>query len=50
MIFATSGHRGSDPGILVSRPLTVFTKALEVLHKHVDKQHHKDAVLRSDDF
>jgi hypothetical protein len=50
VIFASSGYRGSDPGVLVSRSLTNFTKALEVLHKHVGKQYHKDAVLRSDDF
>ena len=50
IIFASSGYRGSDPGILVSRPLTSFTKVLEELHKHVSKQHHKHAVLRSDNF
>ena len=27
-----------------------FTKALELLRKHADKQYHKDAVLRSDQF
>ena len=30
--------------------MTAFTKALEVLYKHADKQHHKDAVLRFHDF
>ena len=47
---ASSGYRGSDPGILVSRPLTAFTKALELLRRHVDKQYHKDAVIRADEF
>lgn len=50
LIFASSGYRGSDPGVLVSRPLTAFTKALELLRKHSDKQYHKDAVIRSDEF
>ena len=50
VIFASSGYRGSGPGVLVSRPLTAFTKALEVLNKHMGKQYHKDAVLRSDKF
>ena len=31
LIFASSGYRGSDPGVLVSRPLTAFTKASELL-------------------
>ena len=37
LIFASSGYRGSDPGVLVSRPLTAFMKALELLRKHADK-------------
>lgn len=36
--------------MLVSRPLTAFTKALEVLHKHTEKQYHKDALIRSEEF
>ena len=44
------GYRGSDPGVLVSRPLTTFGKALESLHKHADKCHHKTAVIRSEEF
>ena len=27
VLFATSGYHGSDPGVLVSHPLTAFTKA-----------------------
>ena len=50
LIFASSGYCGSDPGVLVSRHLTAFTKALELLRKHADKLYHKDAVLRSDEF
>ena len=47
---ASSGYCSSDPGVLVSSPLAVFTKALEVQNKHVAKQYHKDAVLRSNYF
>ena len=50
VLFATSGYRGSDPGVLVSHPLTTFGKALESLHKHADKGHHKTAVIRSEEF
>lgn len=47
LIFASSGlgYHGSDPGVLVNHPLTAFTKALELLHKHADKQYHKDVVI-----
>ena len=34
--------------MLVSRPLTAFTNALELLCKHVDKGYHKGAVVRPD--
>ena len=27
VLFASSGYRGTDPGVLVNRPLTAFTKA-----------------------
>ena len=47
---AQSGYHGSDPGILVSRPMTTFTKALELLRKHAEKGYHKEAVVRADDF
>ena len=50
VVFSTRGYRGSDPGILVSRPLTVFTKALELLWKHADKAYHKEAVVKADEF
>ena len=50
VLFATSGYRGSDPCVLVSRPLTTFGKALASLHKHADKGHHKTAVIRSEEF
>ena len=49
-LFATSGYHGSSPGVLVSRPLTVFNKALEMLRKHADKDHHKLAIVRADEF
>ena len=48
--FASSEYRGSDPGVLVSRPLTTYTKALEMLHKHADKGYHKEAIVRSEEF
>ena len=32
-LFATK-YRGSEPGVLVRRPLTNFNKALEILNKH----------------
>ena len=50
VLFATSVYRGSDRGVLVIRPLTTFGKALESLHKHADKGHHKTAVIRSEEF
>ena len=46
--FAQSGYHGSDPGILVSHPMTTFTKALELLCKHAVKSYHKEAVVRVD--
>ena len=49
-LFAQSGYHGSDPGILVSCPLTVFTKALELFCKHADIGYHKEAVVRADEF
>lgn len=50
VLFATHGYHGSDPGVLVSRPLTTFTKALELLRKHADKAYHKEAVVKADEF
>ena len=49
-LFARSGYHGSSPGVLVSRPLTVFNKALEMLRKHADKDHHKLAIVKADEF
>ena len=50
VLFAPTGYRGSNPGVLVNRPLTTFSKALELLRKHADKEHHKTAVVRADEF
>ena len=50
VLFASSEYHRSDPGVLVSRPLTTFTKALELLHKHADKGYHKEAIVRSEEF
>ena len=49
-IFCSSGYHGSNPGVLVSQPLTAFHKALELFHKHAEKGYHKDAVIKSDEF
>ena len=50
ILFASGGYHGSDPGILVRRPLTSFAKALEAFRKHAARSHHKFAVVRADDF
>ena len=50
VLFASIGYRGSSPGVLVSRPLSTFKKALETLRKHADKDHHKSAIVRADEF
>ena len=50
ILFASTGYQGSTPGVLVNRPLTAFNKALELLRKHADKEHHKAAVVRADEF
>ena len=50
VLFAPSGYHGSNPGVLVTRPLTNFKKALEMLHKHTDKEHHKVAIVRAEEF
>ena len=44
------GYHGLNPGVLVSRPLTNFKKALEMLHKHSNKEHHKVAIVRAEEF
>ena len=50
VLFASSGYHGSDPGILVRRPLISFTKALESFRKHAAKEYHKFAVVQADNF
>ena len=50
ILFASSEYHGSDPGVLVSRPLTAFAKALELFRKHADKGYHKEAVIGSEEF
>ena len=49
-IFCSSGYHGSNPGVLVSQPLTAFHKALELFHKHAEKGYHEDAVIKYDEF
>ena len=48
--FSSCGYKGSKPGILVSHALTTYNKALELCRKHTNKSHHKDAIVRADDF
>ena len=50
ILFASVGYHGSGPRVLVSRPLTLFGKPLELLCKHADKGYHRDAVVKSDEF
>ena len=50
VLFASFGYRGTNPGVLVNRPLTVFTKALEILHKHTEKAYHKQVVVGFEGF
>lgn len=50
VLFATSGYHQSALGILVQRPLTSFSKALELLRKHAASSHHQTAVTRADEF
>ena len=50
--FFASGqvYDGSNPSLLVCRPLAKFKKALETLHKHSNKEHHKVAIIRAEKF
>ena len=50
VLFASHSYHGCSPGVLVSRPLTVFKKALEKLRKHADKEHHKSTIVRAEEF
>ena len=50
VLFASSGQQNSNPGVLVNRPHKSFNKALELFRKHVDKEHHKIAVVKADEF
>ncbi len=50
VLFASSGYHGCDPGVLVNRPSITFSKAIEIFRKHADKQHHKAAVVRCEEF
>ena len=50
VLFASHNYHGCSPGVPVSRPLTVFKMALEMLRKHTDKEHHKSAIVRAEEF
>uniref|UniRef100_A0A1X7TTV4 Uncharacterized protein n=1 Tax=Amphimedon queenslandica TaxID=400682 RepID=A0A1X7TTV4_AMPQE len=41
---------GSKPETPVSKPLTNFKKALEILSKHTDKDHHRGSIVKSEEF
>ena len=45
VLFSRGGNLQSDPGILVQRPLTNFTKALELLNKNTAKSYHKSEIV-----
>lgn len=40
----------SDPGVLVTKPLTNFQKALEILNKHDNKRFHRSSVVQMEEF
>ena len=50
VLFTPAGYHGSNTGILVSHPLTLFKKALETSRKNADKEHHKSAIVRAEEF
>ena len=50
VLFASSGYQSSTPGILATRPLIAFAKALETLRNHANKDYHKTAVIRAEEF
>ena len=47
---ATVSFRSNHPGVLVTKPLKNFQKALEILNKHEGKQFHKSSVVQMDEF
>ena len=50
VLFATRGYHNSDPGVLVSKPVTNFKKALDILRNHVRKEHHVNSIVHRDNF
>ena len=50
VLFATGGYHNSDPRVPVSKPLTNFKKALDILRNHVRKEHHLNSIVHRDDF
>ena len=50
VLFSTGGYHSSEPGMLVTRPMTNFKKALESLRKHSGKEHHLRSIVRRDNF
>ena len=45
-----SGYHGSNPGVLVSRALTNFKKAMDTLKAHAQKSYHKAAIVQAEEF
>ena len=50
MHLLATGYRGQAAGVLVSRPMINFQKALEQTEEHRKKDYHTTAVSRADEF
>ncbi len=50
VLFSIGGYHSSEPGILVTRPLKNFKKAMDSLRKHSSKEHHQSSIVRREDF
>ena len=49
-IFFATGYCGQDPGVLVTRPMTNFKKALEQFEQHRRKDYHAGAITQAEQF
>ena len=50
LFFRPTVNFRSDPGVLVTKPLTNFQKALEMLNKHNNKPFHRLSVVQMEEF
>lgn len=50
LFFKPSPNFHGDPGVLVTKPLINFQKALEILNKHESREFHKFSVIQMDEF